>query len=331
VRNGGTVRALLAAVVLAVLSAGCASSVQGAGSAAPTAAATVAPTPGDPDSLIGNWLVDAPGVAAGTVLHLAQDMNLWSSCGVYIGGWSADVAGLFVGTFAGESGGCTMTLVNGSVGPTWLTRVVAFAAKDNDVRLLDSGGSLVATLRPGGRPTPGPDIASSEAAPPVVTQALRDRFTSPSAVPPGLVAATPSQLIGYWVSAASPTLRGFAELRADGSWGGSDGANSSIGRWSAAPDGQLVTSQGAQTAVGCAPGECADVEGWFASAARAAFDGTTLVLLRADGSVVGRAVKGSPPPPEAPISPGAPAVGSLGSLASLPGVAASSVAPASSP
>ncbi len=148
------------------------------------------------------------------------------------------------------------------------------------------------TLRPGGHPTAGPNLLPSLADPPTVTDQLRASLAPAVPLPAGLVAARPSQLIGYWVSAANPNLRGDADLAADGSWQGTDGANSAGGRWSAAPDGELVVTAGASTAMGCAPEACADVNNWFVQASRAAFDGSTLVLLDAAGKETGRAVRG---------------------------------------
>jgi hypothetical protein len=286
---------LVAVAIATVLVGGCASSSQIASSPPTSAAiapASFVPSPADPLPLVGSWLLDAPGVAAGTVLRLGDDLSLWSSCGYLMGSWVADPAGLFVGQLDGGDGACTKDVSSLGPTPAWLAKVVAFRLDGTGAALLDSSGAVAATLRPGGHPTPGPNLLPSLADPPTVSDQLRARLAPAAALPAGLVAARPSQLVGYWVSAASPNLRGDADLASDGSWQGTDGANGDAGRWSAAPDGELVVSAGPSTLIGCMPGQCADVDNWFIQASRAAFDGSTLVLLDATGKETGRAVRG---------------------------------------
>jgi hypothetical protein len=279
----------------AVLVAGCASSSKVAGtppSSSAIAPASFVPSPADPVALVGSWLLDAPGVASGTVLRLGDDLSLWSDCGYLDGSWVADHAGLFAGQLAGGDPGCMTSVSSQGPTPAWLAEVVAFRLDGTGAVLLDASGAVAATLRPGGHPTAGPNLLPSLADPPTVTDQLRARLAPAAPLPPGLVAARPSQLVGHWVSAANPNLRGDADLAADGSWQGTDGANGNGGHWSAAPDGELVVAAGATTAVGCGPDQCADVDDWFEQASRAAFDGSTLVLLDATGKETGRAVRG---------------------------------------
>lgn len=292
---------LLGVVVASALVAGCASSSRIAGSvpASPPTSQTAAASsfvrsPTDPLTLVGSWLLDAPGVAPGTVLRLGDDLFLFSGCGYLMGSWVADRAGLFVGQLDGGDEACMKGAPSRGPTPAWLAKVVAFRPDGAGALLLDSSGAVAATLRPGGHPTAGSNLLPSLADPPTVTDQLRMRLAPAAALPAGLVAARPSQLVGYWVSAASPILRGYAELAADGWWQGSDGANGDGGRWSAAPDGELVVSAGPSTAVGCGPTKCAAVDFWFSQASRAAFDGSTLVLLDASGKETGRAVRGAP-------------------------------------
>ena len=287
---------LLVVVVAAVLTTGCASSSQIASSppsSSATPPASFALSPGDPLALVGSWLLAGPGVAPGTVLRLGDDLSLWGGCGYLDGSWAADHAGLFVGQLDGGDGACMTGVSSQGPTPPWLAEVVAFRIDGTGAVLLDSSGAVVASLRPGGHPTAGPNMLPSLANPPTVTNDLRTRMALAVPLPAGLVAARPSQLIGYWVSAANPNLRGNADLAADGSWQGTDGANGNGGRWSVAPDGELVVAAGASTAVGCAPDQCADVDDWFIQASRAAFDGSTLVLLDASGKETGRAVHGA--------------------------------------
>ena len=95
---------LVAVAVATVLVAGCASSSKVASSPPSSSAiapASFVPSPADPLALVGSWLLDAPGVASGTVLRLGDDLSLWSDCGYLDGSWVADHAGLFVGELAG--------------------------------------------------------------------------------------------------------------------------------------------------------------------------------------------------------------------------------------
>jgi len=287
--------ALVAVAAVTVLVAGCASSSKVAGSppsSSAVAPASFVPSPADPLALVGSWLLDAPGVASGTVLRLGDDLSLWSNCGYLDGSWAADHAGLFVGQLWGGDGSCMSSVPSQGPTPAWLAKVVAFRLDGTGAVLLDASGAVAATLRPGGHPTAGPNLLPSLADPPTVGDQLRASLAPTAPLPPGLAAARPSQLIGYWVSAANPNLRGDADLAADGSWQGTDGANDAGGRWSAAPDGELVVTAGPSTAMGCAPEACADVNDWFVQASRAAFDGSTLVLLDASGKETGRAVRG---------------------------------------
>ena len=290
--------AALASILVALVTtlAGCASvgsaRTQGSGNPGSSAVALFTPTPGDPLKLVGSWLLDAPGVQQGTVLRLGDDLSIWSDCGELMGAWAADPAGLFAAQVAGWSGSCIASSSTSDPTPTWLRQVVGFKADAAQEQLLDATGAVVATLRPGGQPTAGADISADLTKPPTVTDSLRARLRGGQPLPAGVVAARPDQLVGRWVSDATPTPRGFAQLAVDGSWTGSDGANGQGGRWSAAPDGEIVVAAGGQTLAGCLPGACADVGDSFGSAARAAFDGSTLVLLDADGKVTGRLVPG---------------------------------------
>ncbi|HEY0869311.1 MAG TPA: hypothetical protein VGD55_02840 [Acidothermaceae bacterium] len=300
---------MLAALVATL--AGCASvgsaRTQGSGSPGSSAVAVFTPTPGEPLKLVGSWLLDAPGEPLGTVLRLGDDLSIWSDCGELMGDWAANPAGLFAAQVAGWSGSCVASTSTNDPTPTWLKRVVGFKADAAREQLLDATGAVVATLRPGGQPTAGPDISADLTKPPTVTDSLRARLRGGQPLPAGLVAARPAELVGRWVWDARPIPRGFAQLAFDGSWTGSDGANGQGGRWSAALDGELVVVAGAQTLAGCGdPAACADVGGSFGSAARAAFDGSTLVLLDADGKVTGRLVRAPAVQAVAPASSAGP-------------------------
>ncbi len=78
-------------------------------------------------------------------------------------------------------------------------------------------------------------------------------------------------------------------LTADSAWRSSDGCNGTAGTWVAGADGGfLSTTTGLTTLVGCA-GVRVDTQ--VGTARRAAFEGTTLVLLDADAQPTGRFVR----------------------------------------
>jgi hypothetical protein len=281
-------------VAVALTASACASAQRTGGTASELSSATpsaATPTPGDPLQLVGSWHLDAPGQEPGSVLRLGDDLSLWSGCGACFGGWSADRAGLFVAHVSSMSGGCRLPASGGDWTPAWLTKARAFKAGGTSVELLDANGAVVARLTPGAHPTAGPDMASELAAPPTVSADLTQRMRAAAPLPAGLTPATSARLVGRWISADHPDRRGFVDLRADGSWRGSDGANDQGGGWTAGPGGSLVAVAGAQTLVGCAGG-CVNIGAWLSEAAHAGFDGSTLVLVDADGSVLGRLAHG---------------------------------------
>ena len=155
--------------------------------------------------------------------------------------------------------------------------------------LVDRAGRTLARLVPGGRPKVDADTAKSEGEPPVVTDELR-RLLGPAApLPAGLRPASAAELAGRWVPAEGPGSRAptrpYAELKADGSWSGSDGCNGQGGRWVAGAAGAFLAVAGAQTLIGC---EGANMAGWLSDAARAGFAGEQLVLLDRSGKEIAR-------------------------------------------
>ena len=75
------------------------------------------------------------------------------------------------------------------------------------------------------------------------------------------------------------------ELRADGSYQGSDGCNASMGRWVSGPDGAVLATSGAMTLVGC---HNLYVTGYLVDAHAAGFVDGVLVLVADDGTETGR-------------------------------------------
>ena len=79
------------------------------------------------------------------------------------------------------------------------------------------------------------------------------------------------------------------DFAADGTWTGSDGCTGTGGLWLAAPDGAfLATAWSVMSFVAC-PG--VGVAPQVGAARRVGLDGSTRVLLDADGAPVGRFVR----------------------------------------
>jgi META domain len=240
--------------------------------------------------LIGSWVVTADGEEPGAVLRISRhDVSLWRQCGQLEGGWQADRSGLFVADLDIAAEACHPEV---PYAPAWLRSAAAFDLRASGPRLLDADGTVVARLAPGGRPTAGPDVLASLADPPTVTAADRHAFADPAPVPSGLQPADRASLVGRWLPLPAdnvqrpelPTL----DLRADGTWTSSDGCNGTLGRWTTGGGGRVLVTAGGMTQAGC---NNVNVAGDFYDAARAAFDGTVLVLLDASGTETGRLVR----------------------------------------
>nr|MDT0663238.1 META domain-containing protein [Micromonospora sp. DSM 115978] len=279
-------RQILAAAMVSLLLAGCAG--QAGSDSRPT---NPSEGPGsadaDPVALIGSWTVDgAAQEDAGAVLRIAPtDLSLWRDCGSLTGSWRADTGGLFVAALNSASG-CT---VSGEPTPIWLRDASSFRTAGEDRLLLNAQGDVVARLLPGGKPDPAPDSLPEQAEPPVVTEEVRRAFAPAAPLPAGLDAPpAPEALVGRWVPAEGPAGSpepAYVELKADGSWSGSDGCNAQAGRWVAGAGGSLLATSGVSTLVGCANVPIAQ---WLGEAWQAGLDGTVLVLVDAQGKEIGR-------------------------------------------
>jgi hypothetical protein len=240
----------------------------------------------DPVDLIGSWRLAQPTQEGDSVVQLdLGEVRVWRDCGILSGTWRANAYGQFVAYIAGHSGDCGTADIPIA---EWLSRTTSFAV-DGDARLLlDAQGEATVRLLPGAEPTPGPNLAPSEAEPPVVTDEIRRALAPAAPLPAQLDPVQPAALTGRWVPADGSTSSmdiPYVELAADGSWQGSDGCNGSQGMWTAGPDGALLAVSGAQTLIGC---DGAPVGGWLVAASRAGMDGDVLVLLDAAGNEIGR-------------------------------------------
>jgi hypothetical protein len=244
--------------------------------------------PGDAVGLVGLWTVrEAAGEEPGAILRLAdRELSLWRRCGAMFGGWRAGAAGPFVADISGGSGKCYSG--PDSV-PTWLVRAAGHRADGPDRLLVDRAGRTLARLVPGGRPKVDRNTSPTLAEPPVVTAALRDWLSPAAPLPADLRPASAAELSGRWVPAdgagAGTPRPPFAQLRADGSWSGSDGCNGQGGRWVAGDAGSVFAVAGAQTRIGC---DGVDIGSWLTGAARAGFAGDELVLVDRTGRELGR-------------------------------------------
>jgi heat shock protein HslJ len=257
-------RALAGLAVLAVAACG--------QQATPAAAAG---EPVDPAALVGTWSVTGTAAADAVLTVDPYGFELREGADLRFGSWRAEPSGLFVAHVTG-AGGETGEPPDTST-PPWLAAAATVTAEGPDVVLHDATGATTARLTPRTRSSPEP---GGTAAP------------GPAAVlPEGLTPAERSRLAGRWTP-AEPTRAPeppHVELTADGAWHGSDGCNSAAGRWTAGADGVVLATSGPMTLMGCEG--MVDVPGWLGQAARAGFDGETLVLLDPDGHELGRLVR----------------------------------------
>jgi heat shock protein HslJ len=285
-------RAVMLVCSCALLAA-CGATAAPGSSSTPTATAsplTSRAATEDPTTLVGSWLVvDAAGAEPGTVLLIGEGLSLWQRCGYLMGSWRVGGVSLFAASLEGGDGSCFTSAKD--LTPAWLADAADYAVGTTGVTLLARDGSVVARLRPGGRPTPGPNLAPSLADPPTLTPALKAWLAPAAPLPAALTAATRAQLVGSWVATGPrPSTSGMqhtpagATLRDDGTYSATDGCNGTTGRWEADADGLVVTS-GSSTLIGC---DNVDVARWLGTATTAGFDGATLVLVDKDGHELGR-------------------------------------------
>jgi hypothetical protein len=264
-------------VAAGLLLAGCAA--QDAAEPPPIAAPAEAST--DPVDLVGSWtLAELADQSADSVIQLGlHEVRVWRDCGILSGTWRANEYGQFVAYLAGSTCGTAP-----ATSPDWLSRATSYEV-DGDARLLlDAQGQVVARLLPGAEPTPAPDMAPELAEPPEVTDEVRQALAPAAPLPAGLTPAGTATLTGRWVPTDGPDGP-YVELAGDGGWQGSDGCNGQAGRWAAGPDGAVLAVSGPMTLIGC---DNVAVGGWLSGAARAGFDGDTLVLLDGRGTELGR-------------------------------------------
>jgi len=292
----GLGRVVLAAVVGLALAA-CGTTVgagdEGGPGEGPTSGSTSSPpTSTDPAELIGVWHVRGTDEAPGTLLRVdLTELSLWRSCGALYGSWRADNGGLLVAD-AGQSVDDSCATAHDTaltLRPPWLVAATSFRTDGGARTLLDDQGAVTARLDPATGSPPADGSRSPFTDPPVVDAQARLAFAAPKPLPTNLRAATRATLVGRWVPNGADAVQRpkvpFLELDAEGSWTSSDGCNGSMGRWTAGSDGRVLATTGYSTLIGC---HNVPVAQWWSTAARAAFDGPTLVLLDRDGHELAR-------------------------------------------
>lgn len=281
-------RRIVLVVLSAALLAGCAGNPT-----PPTAPDSPSVTgPGSPGEsralgLIGLWRVSgASGEQPDTWLRLdAVEFQLWRDCGMILGSWSAGEEA-FIASPYGAIGDCA---AGGLPTVAWLESATAYESAGAGWELTDADGVVVASLAVDGAPEPVESAADFYAQPPELTEETYQAFRRSAPLPAGIEAATAESLTGRWVpieftGATDPHV----DFAADGSWEGSDGCNGAGGRWSSGSGGELLTTAGPSTLIGC---DGALVPYWVAAARIAGFDGDRLLLLDRDGNELGRLVR----------------------------------------
>lgn len=296
----GTVAALT--LIGACVMGGCGSSATpspGPDVPAPTTSLTNPGPGGTPDALVGMWRVTgAAGEPAGSVLRLAAGdgfgLMLFRKCGFLDGDWAASTGGAFIATTNGGS----MSCVSGADGarqgegdtPPWLTRVRAYRVDGPQRELLAADGTQVARLLPGGQVRNVEDLIQSLQQPPTLDPATVSKLRAvPQPLPAGATPATATTILGKWVPYPTRTYANgktpYLEFDKDGTWTGSDGCNGSGGAWALVSGGELVSTSGPSTLIGC---DGAPTGAWLAQARRAAISARILTLYAADGMLVAR-------------------------------------------
>jgi hypothetical protein len=252
----------------------------------PANATPSTPVHSDPLALVGQWFLDADGEAPGSAVAFGEQLTLFLSCGVLDGEWKADrEQSLFVASSSGGDNGC---FAGGAREPLpWLDAAVAFRVDGPNRRLLDRNGRTVALLRPGAKPTVGPNRSKSfYETPPTVTPAMTLAAQDPAALPADAAPIDTDQLAHDWIpNDLPPTSRARLTFGDAGRWTGSDGCNSLGSRFVLGREGRLLATVGGSTAIGC---RGAPVGAWMAQVSRAGLVAGQLALYDRDGKALGR-------------------------------------------
>ena len=253
------------------------------------------PPSGDPAELVGQWFVAADGEEPHAILTIGNRVDggllLYRECGTLFGDWRANTYAMFVGDIDGGSGDCFENQRRPL--PTWMAMVTSFRRDGDTELLIGADGETVATLTPGAHPSPRPDSVAEYASPPVVTDSMRAKFAEPRPLPSDVSPAARGDVIGRWLPLPkerpqqSPDAA-YVAFDADGTYKGSDGCNGDGGRWALGPDGVILATSGASTAIGC---DTSPLSGWPPQAGRLGLRAGHLVFVDPAGKILGEAVR----------------------------------------
>lgn len=281
----------LAVGALALTSCGTATSASGPASGPASASVPASSTSATtaPRGLVGLWNVTKAGEPAGTVLRLSADeLSLLRPCGVLSGGWAADIDGTLLTDITTGPKACR---TGTELTPGWLVPPSGVKPDGSGGWLIhDREGTVVAQLTRARRVSVPPGLDQSLATPPQLDAAAERRMAPAAPLPAGLEAATGRSIAGSWGAAKATSASARAavlNLQESGAWTGSDGCNTSSGRWVTGTEGRVLVTSGASTKVGC---DNVPLPQWWQLSARAGLDGEQLVLLDTDGKELARLV-----------------------------------------
>ena len=236
------------------------------------------PLPGGAASLLGRWRVESSSrVGSEIELTLGSGDLSYVSVGLkFYGSWRAAANGLFVAhlfAIGGEGAESAAVAL-----PAWLEPTRCRRDGDGFVLIGDSG-DVVTALSPIAR--------SLEVSPP------GSRAATP--LPPHLRPATRQRLVGRWEPVEDRgrrPSRPFLSIFRDHAWSGSDGCNTTTGRWVADDEGSVLCASGMTTLAFCWG---VPLPRWWARSARAGFVGDELVLVDDGGVTLGQLRRGDAP------------------------------------
>jgi len=197
--------------------------------------------------LIGVWKVsNAAGEGEDTYLRLAEEVMVWNDCGIASGSWAAR-NDAFIASFDSWSGdSCAFS---GDFPAEWVTHAAGYGLVDGELALLDSSGARLATLTKDGKPRTDPNMVDDYREQPELDDLIFRPFED--AVPLPSEAVPAESIVGRWLPTDYSGSGPFVEFSDDGTYSGSDGCNGVGGRWVAGAAGDLLTTSGASTAIGC--------------------------------------------------------------------------------
>ena len=241
---------LLAITALAILLTGCAGPVD---PPAPNEAVQPATLDNGDEivpavDLVGVWKVtNAAGEGDDTYLRLAEEVMVWNDCGIASGSWAAR-NDAFIASFNLWSGdSCDF---EDEFPAKWVTDATGYGYIDGDLSLLGAAGERLATLTKDGKPRTDPNMVDDFREQPVLDDLYNRPYEDSVALPSEAQPA--KSIVGRWLPTDSTgDTEPFVEFLADGTYRGSDGCNGLGGRWVAGDLGDVLTTSGFSTAIGC--------------------------------------------------------------------------------